>query len=68
MCERVEAVIVRLLGECVDPREVFYYAREQLADFKVPQCIAVNAEPLPRGPASEILTSRLRDIDFGEPV
>lgn len=68
MGEKVGAMIVPLPGESVDPREVVDYAREGLADFKVPQYIAVSAEPLPRNPAGEILKSRLRDVDFGEPV
>jgi long-chain acyl-CoA synthetase len=61
-------VIVPLPGAAVDPREVVAYARRELADFKVPQYIAVSGEPLPRNPAGKVLKSRLRDVDFGEPL
>jgi acyl-CoA synthetase (AMP-forming)/AMP-acid ligase II len=68
MGEKVGAVIVPLPGATVDPREVVAYARRELADFKVPQYIAVSPEPLPRNPAGKILKSQLREIDFGDPV
>ncbi len=68
MGEKVGAVIVPLPGASVDPRAVVAYAREQLADFKVPQYIAVRAEPLPRNPSGKILKSPLRETKFGEPV
>jgi acyl-CoA synthetase (AMP-forming)/AMP-acid ligase II len=68
MGEKVAAVIVPLPGATIDPRAVVAYAREQLADFKVPQFIAVREEPLPRNPAGKILKSQLRETDFGEPV
>jgi long-chain acyl-CoA synthetase len=66
MGEKVGAVIVPLPGATVDRGEVVAYARRQLADFKVPQYIAISSEPLPRNPAGKILKSRLRDVDFGE--
>jgi hypothetical protein len=34
----------------VDPKAVVDYAREHLADFKVPQFIVVSVTPLPRNP------------------
>lgn len=68
MGEKVGAVIVPLPGASVDPRAVLEYAREELADFKVPQFIAVREEPLPRNPSGKILKSRLRETNFGEPV
>jgi long-chain acyl-CoA synthetase len=68
MGEKVGAVIVPLPGAAVDPREVVAYAREQLADFKVPQYVAISGEPPPRNPAGKLLKSELRGVDFGEPV
>jgi len=68
MGEKVGAVIVPLPGASVDPREVVAYAREQLADFKVPQYIAVRNEPLPRNPSGKILKGPLRETDFGEQI
>jgi acyl-CoA synthetase (AMP-forming)/AMP-acid ligase II len=66
MGEKVGAVIVPLPGATVEPRDVIAYARRGLADFKVPQYIAISAEPLPRNPAGKLLKSRLRGLDFGE--
>jgi acyl-CoA synthetase (AMP-forming)/AMP-acid ligase II len=47
---------------------VLAYAREHLADFKVPQFIAVRADPLPRNPNGKVLKAGLREIDFGAPL
>jgi acyl-CoA synthetase (AMP-forming)/AMP-acid ligase II len=66
MGEKVGAVIVPLPGASVDPLEVVAHAREQLADFKVPQYIAVRSTPLPRNPNGKVLKSQLRDSDFGK--
>ena len=68
MGEKVGAVIVPLPGATVDPAAVVAYAREHLADFKVPQFIAVRPEPLPRNPNGKVLKSALRDSDFGKPL
>jgi acyl-CoA synthetase (AMP-forming)/AMP-acid ligase II len=68
MGEKVGAVIVPLPGATVDPAAVLAYAREHLADFKVPQYIAVRADPLPRNPNGKVLKAGLRDSDFGAPV
>jgi len=65
MGEKVGAVIVPLPGATVDPGAVVCYAREYLADYKVPQYIAVRADPLPRNPNGKVLKSQLRDSDFG---
>ena len=66
MGEKVGAVIVPLPGSAVDPAEVVAHARQQLADFKVPQYIAVRSSPLPRNPNGKVLKSQLRDTDFGK--
>jgi acyl-CoA synthetase (AMP-forming)/AMP-acid ligase II len=68
MGEKVGAVIVPLPGAAVDPRAVLGYAREHLADFKVPQFIAVRPDPLPRNPNGKVLKAPLRDTAFGAPV
>jgi long-chain acyl-CoA synthetase len=68
MGEKVGAVIVPLPGSAVDPAEVLAHARQQLADFKVPQYIAVRSSPLPRNPNGKVLKSQLRDSDFGKPL
>ena len=68
MGEKVGAVIVPLPGASVDPRAVLGYAREHLADFKVPQFIAVRTDPLPRNPNGKVLKAPLRKTDFGAPA
>jgi long-chain acyl-CoA synthetase len=65
MGEKVGAVIVPLPGASVDPAAVVAWAREHLAGFKVPQYIAVRAEPLPRNPNGKVLKAPLRDAAFG---
>jgi long-chain acyl-CoA synthetase len=65
MGEKVGAVIVPLPGASVDPAAVVTWARDHLADFKVPQYIAVRAEALPRNPNGKVLKAPLRDADFG---
>jgi long-chain acyl-CoA synthetase len=65
MGEKVGAVIVPLPGHHVDPAEVLGHARGHLADFKLPQYIAVRDEPLPRNPNGKVLKRPLRETDFG---
>ena len=67
MGEKVGAVIVPLPGATVDPAQVRAYAREHLADFKVPQFVAIRAEPLPRNPNGKVLKAPLRELPFAEP-
>jgi len=64
MGEKVGAVIVPLPGATVDPSAVRAYAREHLADFKVPQFIAVRQDPLPRNPNGKVLKAPLREAPF----
>src|SRR6266567_3102469 len=67
MGEKVAAVIVPLPGASVDPRVVLDFARERLADFKVPQFIAVRTDPLPRNPNGKVLKAPLRKTAFDAP-
>ena len=68
MGEKVGAVIVPLPGATVDPAAVLAYARDHLADFKVPQFIAVRPEPLPRNPNGKVLKAPLRTMAFEPPA
>jgi acyl-CoA synthetase (AMP-forming)/AMP-acid ligase II len=68
MGEKVGAVIVPLPGQTVDPAAVVDHARQNLADFKVPQFIAIRDEPLPRNPNGKVLKEPLRETDFGKPL
>ena len=37
------------------------YLAERIADFKVPQYVVVQPQPLPRNPGGKLLKRRLRD-------
>ena len=48
---------------------VIAHARERVADFKVPQYVAVREDPLPRNPGGKVLKAQLRDeTEWGEPL
>jgi long-chain acyl-CoA synthetase len=69
MGEKVGAVIVPAAGDAVDFDAVITHVREQLADFKVPQYVALRTEPLPRNPGGKVLKAQLRDqTDWGDPL
>lgn len=61
MGEKVGAVVVPRSGEAVEPSELLSFARERLADFKIPQYVTVRSEPLPRNPGGKILKPTLRE-------
>ncbi len=60
MGQKVGAVVVPRPGETVEPGELVRFARERLADFKVPQYVVVQDEPLPRNPAGKVDKAALR--------
>jgi acyl-CoA synthetase (AMP-forming)/AMP-acid ligase II len=61
MGERVGAVIVPAPGVEFDVAVVFDYLGAHIADFKIPQYVAVSAAPLPRNPGGKLLKRHLRD-------
>jgi acyl-CoA synthetase (AMP-forming)/AMP-acid ligase II len=61
MGEKVGAVVVPRPGRALVAGELVAYARERLADFKVPQYVAVRSEPLPRNPGGKVLKPPLRE-------
>ncbi len=68
MGEKVGAVIVPA-GEELDVDAVIGHVRERIADFKVPQYVALRTEPLPRNPAGKVLKKQLREeTEWGEPL
>ena len=68
MGEKVGAVIVPA-GEDLDVAAVVAHVGERIADFKVPQYVAVRTEPLPRNPGGKVLKKQLREeIEWGEPL
>jgi acyl-CoA synthetase (AMP-forming)/AMP-acid ligase II len=69
MGEKVGAVIVLRPGTSAKPEEICAFARDLLADFKVPQYVVVRQDPLPRNPGGKILKGRLRkEVEWGTPV
>ena len=69
MGEKVGAVIVPAAGAQLDVDAVIAYCRANLADFKVPQYVALSDEPLPRNPSGKLLKKQLRDeTDWGKPL
>ncbi len=69
MGEKVGAVIVPAAGQQLDVDAVLAYSRTHMADFKVPQYVAVRDEPLPRNPGGKILKRELREhTDWGDPL
>jgi long-chain acyl-CoA synthetase len=65
MGEKVGAVIVPMPGISFDVPAVLGYLGEHIADFKVPQYVAVSRTPLPRNPGGKLLKRRLReDVDW----
>jgi len=61
MGEKVGAVIVPMPGTSLDVPAVLGYLGEHIADFKVPQYVAVSSTPLPRNPGGKLLKRRLRE-------
>jgi acyl-CoA synthetase (AMP-forming)/AMP-acid ligase II len=69
MGEKVGAVIVPAAGQQLDVEAVLRHSRTHLADFKVPQYVAVREQPLPRNPGGKILKARLREeTSWGKPL
>jgi acyl-CoA synthetase (AMP-forming)/AMP-acid ligase II len=69
MGEKVGAVIVPLADATVDIAAILSHCRLRLADFKVPQYLAVREQALPRNPAGKVLKAQLREeTDWGKPL
>jgi len=61
MGEKVGAVIVPMPGVTLDVPAVLDYLGAHIADFKIPQYVAVSSAPLPRNPGGKLLKRRLRE-------
>jgi acyl-CoA synthetase (AMP-forming)/AMP-acid ligase II len=69
MGEKVGAVVVPSSEGELDTAAIIAHTRERIADFKVPQYLAVRSEPLPRNPGGKVLKAQLRDeTEWGEPL
>ena len=67
MGEKVGAVIVP--GPEFELDAAIAHVRDRIADFKVPQYVALRDEPLPRNPGGKVLKAQLRnETDWGEPL
>jgi long-chain acyl-CoA synthetase len=61
MGEKVGAVIVPKPKMQLDVADLLTFVKTRIADFKVPEYVAVRSEPLPRNPGGKILKKRLRE-------
>ena len=69
MGEKVGAVIVARPGQNLDLDDLIAFAGKHLADFKVPQYVAVRTEPIPRNPGGKMLKPVLRrETEWGKPL
>ncbi|TQN41124.1 acyl-CoA synthetase (AMP-forming)/AMP-acid ligase II [Blastococcus colisei] len=68
MGEKVGAVVVPTPGTEFDVEVFLAHAREHLADFKVPQFVAVRPGALPRNPGGKVLKPVLRRETDWSPV
>jgi acyl-CoA synthetase (AMP-forming)/AMP-acid ligase II len=67
MGEKVGAAVVLKPGMTADAAEILKFAREHLADFKVPQFVVLREETLPRNPGGKILKKQLREkLEWGK--
>ena len=67
MGEKVGAVIVT--GPEFELDAAIAHVSDRIADFKVPQYVALREEPLPRNPGGKVLKAQLRnETDWGEPL
>ena len=69
MDSKVGAVVVPRAGETVEPLDLVRIAREEPADFKVPQYMLFRTEALPRNPGGKVDKAALRARpDWGDGV
>jgi len=45
----------------LDVADLLTFVKTRIAEFKVPEYVAVRSEPLPRNPGGKILKKRLRE-------
>jgi acyl-CoA synthetase (AMP-forming)/AMP-acid ligase II len=68
MGEKVGVVVVPTAPDAFDPDAMYAYLAGRLADFKLPQYVAVRGTPLPRNPGGKVLKRQLRESTDWGPV
>ena len=69
MGEKVGAVIVSRPGMTIDVPELLEFAAGVLGDFKIPQFVVIQKEPLPRNACGKVMKKTLRDsVQWGKQV
>ena len=69
MGEKVGAVLVGIEGKVPDVDAVLAHCRQLLADYKVPQYVALLPGPLPRNAGGKLVKGQLRgSVDWGPPL
>src|SRR5258707_4064642 len=67
MGEKVGAALVLKPGVSAETGEIIKFAKERLAEFKVPQYLVLRSEALPRNPGGKILKKQLREnLEWGK--
>lgn len=67
MGEKVGAAVVIKPGLSADAGDIINFARQHLADFKVPQFLVLCPEALPRNPNGKVLKKQLREkLEWGK--
>jgi long-chain acyl-CoA synthetase len=61
--EEVKAVVQLRVGSTTTAEDLREFCRERLANFKVPEYIEIQSDPLPRNPAGKVLKNLLRGGD-----
>jgi acyl-CoA synthetase (AMP-forming)/AMP-acid ligase II len=69
MGEKVGALVVPRAGEQIDRGELLDFLSQRLADFKLPQYLVFQSDPLPRNPGGKIIKHEIRSgTEWGEPL
>jgi acyl-CoA synthetase (AMP-forming)/AMP-acid ligase II len=67
MGEKVGAAVVLKPSTSAESSDILQFARQHLADFKVPQYLVLRTETLPRNPGGKILKKQLREtLEWGK--
>jgi acyl-CoA synthetase (AMP-forming)/AMP-acid ligase II len=68
MGEKVGVVVVPTAPGAFDAEVMFAHLNGRLAEFKIPQYVAISATPLPRNPGGKVLKRQLRESTDWGPV